>query len=287
MQKVKIILFLTIPFIILSNTQNAYSVSAIMKAEHDYSFVLNHLQTIRITIENFGSEEQQKKFKNVKMLFQNATEEFYGQKFISSHQKFFNVKETLNKLMEEIANSYLNRAQEILDSTSKKSFDIIIKYGKNTALAKYFKKPFNPIKDFKAYNEGEYHFFQDKKIIETFLKNGYKKLEKAKKIFNDPDLELLKKKRKRTAQNLDYIMDRYKDVILSCRMAKIYGIEIHKIMKVNQLSEILIKYNLPYQKLDPIFDDRIPENYKVDANDNMNLIHSIEQKRLLKLQQTR
>jgi hypothetical protein len=145
--------------------------------------------------------------------------------------------------------------------------------------------PYNPVEDIKAYNPDEYHFFHDNEVIENYLKNGYKNLEIAKKIYNDPDLILLKEKEKKTAKNLDYIINKHVEVIFFCRMAKLYGLEIHKVIKVNQLSDILGKYRLAAKKLEPIFDDRIPEKYKIDANDNMDLIHSIEIQKLLKNQQ--
>ena len=60
-----------------------------------------------------------------------------------------------------------------------------------------------------------------------------------------------------------------------------YGLEIHKILNINKLGDILRKYNLTAQRLNPIFDDRIPEDYKLDAIDNKKLIYSLEKKRLV------
>jgi len=48
------------------------------------------------------------------------------------------------------------------------------------------------------------------------------------------------------------------------------------------VGDILRKYNLSSGALSPIFDDRIPEDFKIDANDNIRLIHSIEKERLTK-----
>jgi len=53
-------------------------------------------------------------------------------------------------------------------------------------------------------------------------------------------------------------------------------------VKVHQLDTIQRKYGLESNKLDPIYDDRIPEEFKVDANDNISLVHSIEKARLEK-----
>lgn len=283
----KILLFQAIILLMISNTKEIFPISLALKTENDYLSVLKHLRTLRIAIENFGSTEQKKKYEDIKVLFQNATHDCFAQNFDISYKNFFKVKEELIKLMEEIASGYLNRAKEILDSTSKYTFDIMIKYSKNSSFLKYFKKPFNPVEDIKAYKEGEYHFFYDKEYIERYLKNGYKKLENAKNLFNDTNIELIKKKMGKASHDLDYILNRYGQVISSCRLAKLYGIEIHKKIKLNQISEILIKYNLPHGHIDPIFDDRIPENYKVDANDNIRLVHSLEKKRLLESQQTK
>jgi len=62
-------------------------------------------------------------------------------------------------------------------------------------------------------------------------------------------------------------------------------IEIHKILKAHEIVAIQNKYGIKGNTLEPIFDDRIPEEYKVDANDNMSLVHSIEKSRLQKRQE--
>lgn len=273
--------------LILTQTRDACPISPITKAEHDYKFLLGQLRTISIVIENFGTDEYKKNFEETKKLFQAATEEYYAQNFISSYDKYFKVKESLIALLEKVASLYIDRSKMILDSTSRQSFDIFIKYAKNNALAHYFSKPFNPVEDKKEYNPDEYHFFHDNEIIENYLKNGYKNLETAKRIYNNPDIILLKEKEKKTAKNLDYIINQHVDVILYCRMAKLYGLEIYKIMGINQLGDIFSKYRLTVNNLDPIFDDRIPQEYKVDANDNMDLTHSIELQRLSDNQQNK
>lgn len=281
MRKYKIpTLLMVLGLTLISNLKSAEAVSPIQKAENDYKYIMGHLRTIRITIENFGTDELRSDFENIKTLFQGATEEYYARNFVSSYLKYFKVKEDVAELLEKISLIYQERAKEILDSTSRQSFDILIKYSRDTALAKYFAKPYNPVEDIKIYDEEEYHFFHDNEIIESYLKNGYRNLENAKKIINDTDFLLIKQKNKKTSQNLNYLINKYIEVITFCRTAKMYGLEIHKILKINQLGKIMDKYNLTSKGLDPIFDDRIPEEYKVDANDNVDLIHSIELKKL-------
>lgn len=270
--------------IFFSAQKEAYSISASVKSQYDYIYTLDHLRNIRIMIENFANEEQKKKYEEIKSLFQSASEEYYAQNFTSSHQKFFKVKDELIRLVEDLANYYVKRTKDILDSTSKSSFDIIIKYGRSGGLTTYFRKPYNPVEDIKAYKEGEFHFFFDKEVIERYLQHGYRRLQDAKNKMADSDLEIVKNKKNKTSKNLDFIINKYVNAISDCRVAKQYGIEIHKILKSNLIGDILLKHNLSNMALDPIFDDRIPEDYKVDANDNISLIHSIEKERLLKRQ---
>ena len=279
----KRILYGTFPIIILlSMYTSSPAISPSMKSQSDYRFTLQTLRTMRIVIENFATEEQKKEYDNIKTLFQSASEEYYAQNFTSSHQKFFKVNTELLNMIDTIAQQYMERTREILDSTSKDSFDILIQYSKGSGLARYFYQPFNPLEDVKAYEEKNYHFFHDRNEIESYLKNGYKRLQDAKNIYNNEDLNYIKNKKDRTHKHLELLINRYIDIIEQCRQAKQYGIEIHKILKAHQVVEIQKKYGIKGNTLDPIFDDRIPEEYKVDANDNMSLIHSIEKSRLEK-----
>ncbi len=273
-------LWLAILFSLLLADTPATAISSAVKAQNDYVYTLDNLRSIRIIIENFGTPEQKSAYEDIKLQFNSASEDFYAQNFSESFQKFFNVKERLIALMETQSDMYIKRTQEILDSTSKSSFDIIIKYGSKGGLKQYFTKPFNPVEDIKPYKEDEYHFFHDKEIIERYIRNGYKNLQEARNILNNEDLKIIKNKKNKTSRNLDYMIDMHGKIITLCRQGKQYGVEIHKMIKAHQIGAILKKYNLSAQSLDPIFDDRIPEEYKVDANDNLKLIYSIEKERL-------
>jgi len=273
-----IILFILVS-VLLTNSR-ADAISSAVKAQNDYVYTLDNLRSIRILIENFGTQEQKTLYEELKVQFNSASEEFYAQNFISSYQKFYNVKERLIALMEILSDMYIKRTQEILDSTSKSSFDIIIKYGSKGGLKQYFTRPYNPVDEIKPYKEEEYHFFHDKEIIERYLKNGFKNLQSAKRILEDEDLKIIKNRKNKTSRNLDYTIDMYSKIIIYCRLGKQYGLEIHKLIKAHQIGDILKKYDLSGRSLDPIFDDRIPEEYKVDATDNLKLIYSIEKERL-------
>ena len=60
-----------------------------------------------------------------------------------------------------------------------------------------------------------------------------------------------------------------------------YGIEIYKIFNDDKTGDLLIKYKVTESKIAPVYDNRIPDAYKVDAVDNENKIFSAEKKMLM------
>jgi hypothetical protein len=270
--------------ILIASGGNVYSLSPAVKSTQDYSLAMFHLRELRIMIDNFGDDALKKRYADIKSQFQDAGENLYGQNFIISATKFKKLKMELISLLEIIDDIYLKRTKEILDSTSKDSFDNLIEYSKNSGLRQYFTRPYDPMKDIKPYDTDKYHLFHDREKIESYLRDGYKKYHAAKNIFEDPETAILRKKTTLTTQNINYIIHSYSRVITLCREAKENGIEIHRVKNINELGKSMLKYNTSHGSIIPIYDDRIPEKYKVDANDNMRLIHSIELKRLGKNQ---
>jgi hypothetical protein len=262
--------------------QPVFAVSPAVKSYDDFDFLLNLMRNMKIMVENFGDESVKLKFNDAQTLFQSASELYYGHDFTNSEIKYMKLKKDMIFIMEALAQNYLKRTKDILDSTSKDTFDILITYGKNSALADYFKRPFDPLNDIKAWEPQNYHYFHDKQKMENYLRYGYKNYQMAKNIFRDPELEYLKKKESLQSKNMNYILKRYGDVIELCRDAKECGIELHRVKNTHEIGKIVIKYNLLHGTVRPIMDDRIPQNFKVDANDNKRFIHSIEEKWLAK-----
>jgi hypothetical protein len=257
--------------------------STIEKAQKEYRYNLTILRSIKVMVENFPDDGIKSKYEGAQKKFQEASELYYGQKFSDSYLKFRVVKEDLIKLMQQLAKIYLDRTKEILDSTSKDAFDIIIKYGKNSGEITYFRKPFDPLYDVKPYSEKNYHFYHDRSKIESFLKEGYKRYQEALAYFNDPEIEYIKNKKNISTETLNYILDRYLLSIFLCRESKQLGIEIHKIgIKQEEIKDQKNRLSAAFfsgQYVLPIYDTRIPEKFKVDANDNMELMHKIEMQR--------
>ncbi len=293
-----ILLFLICAFTsLLLPISKAFPISSSIKSQNDYVFTLDVIRKVRIMISNFATDDLGKKYKEIQAQFEKVSKDYYAQHFVEKDEstkkyktKFYRVKLNLSNLMEELAKIYIERTTELLNSTSEKSFDILIKYGRSGGDIKYLKRPKDPFKiNVQKYKPEEYHFYYDKQMIETYLKTGYRKLEESKKLINHPDILIIKNKFKNKkdvkSEDLDYMIEVYSNAIFLCRLAKQYGIEIFKIVNYNNLITVqtqLEKYNVSPQSLDPIFDVRIPEKFKKDANDNAKLIHSDEEKRLPK-----
>ncbi len=262
------------------------AVSSSVKATDDYYYTMNVIRKLNNIVSNYPSEINKTNFEKIKDLFNQAGINYYGLSYSDAVIKFMNLKKELIIFTEIVAKNYLERTKLILDSTTKETFDIIIDFNKYSSFAQYFNRPFNPLEDIKPYNDQysskDFHFFYDREKIEAYLQQGYKSYQLALRKFNNPDIDLLKKKKKMTSVDMNSVINNYMNIIDMCREGKQYGIEIYKIRNINDLGEIQKKHNILGKKMRTIFDDRIPNDYKVDAIDNENLIYSIEIKHLNK-----
>ncbi len=280
------LLTLIIFFSFIFTTGNLYSVSTYEKTRMQYRFILSTLRQLDTMVKNFPGDGMKENFTEIKKKFQFAGEEYFGRNYTSSYEKFKTINMDLGKILEKLSRKYLDRAKAILDSTSKESFDILIEFGRDSAYIPYFRKPFDPLRGVKPYNENftarDFHLFFHREMISSYIELGYKNYHRANNMFKDQDLDYLKKKKAKTIKILNFIVQRYMDIIQVCRDAKQYGIEIHKLRKIHQFGDILTKYNLTSRTLSSIFDDRIPEEYKVDAIDNEKLLFPVEKEKFKK-----
>jgi hypothetical protein len=269
-----------------------FALSTSAKSQDDYMYLMHHLRDVQVMIENFATDEQKKKYEEISSDFRNAAVSFYAHDFVfydknakKHRRKFYLVKLKLAELLDGMAQSYISRAKDILQGVSKDSFSILIKFNKG-GYAKYFTKPHDPVsvvEGEKIYKSEEYHLYYNKSTIERYLRKGYKIFQDAQNIYKHPDMEVVKGKKEKNDYDVDYMVDSFLTVIKNCREAKQYGIEIYKIIRKNNVYAIQKKYdtyNINITNPEPIFDVRIPENYKIDANDNVKLIHSHEVKKL-------
>lgn len=290
-----ILITLLFTFTIISNIS---AISSSVKSQQDYNFMLTSMQKLRIIISNFGTEEQKKEYDNLKAKFQKAAERHYSQSFVkettltenttpdnnqqASVEMFYQLKIEVNALFSEIAAQYIERTKNVLDSTSTQATNIIIEYSKNSGMAKYFYRPIDPLKEKKPYDTKKYHYFHKRSTIESYLKNGYKLLEDARRIYKHPDYIYINSKKKKSSRELDYLISNHQNVIKLTRDAKQSGIAIYQILNEQNLDTIMKKYNITMGQINkyPVYDDRIPEKYKVDMIDANKMIFEVEVKRI-------
>ena len=264
---------------------HAFPISLAVRSNKDYTLTTKILRELKPMTTNFKTDENQKEMLSLTKNFEDAVLDYYGMNYDSSAVKFYNLKMQLIKMMENMCNSYLERTNEVLQSTAfdNKTVQIFITYDKNSGYAAYYKKPFDPLRDVKPYDENfsiqDFHLFADAQKVDNCLKNAHFYFTQARKCFNDPEIAFIKSRKKIKSDQLTYILEKYLDVIQNCRTAKQCGLEIYKIKNEFRTGTIQEKYQLRKDQITPIFDDRIPEKFKVDAVDNVGMLYPVEQER--------
>ncbi len=290
----KIILLIT-----LLIPHSIYPVSNAVISNQEYRKSLEILRELNIIISNFGTDTEKENLKKIRDNFQIAAQRHYGRHFINissltykkekSSEKetsidlFYDLKLQLIDLYSELSQFYIFRTQEILDSIAKETVDIIVEYGRGGGRSKYFfSRPIDPLKDNKPYDADKFHYFRIRATIEEYLDCGYRNLEDAQKVFDDVDYIYIMSKDKKTNKELSFILQKHRDAIKLARQGKECGIAIYQTLYTHKMSEILYKYDVSSHKVTqfPIYDDRIPEPYKVDATDNRKLLFSVEKQRI-------
>ncbi len=290
----------------------SYALSNATRSGEDYVFTMDAVRKIETMVSNFGTDEIKFKYGEISAKLRDASELHYGQEFYHSTTQFRKLKSHIIDLLQNLSNEYLMRSKLMLDTTSKQAFDIVVKYNRKSARASFIGKPIDPIREKEMKDKStdpkkqgkpedddddylekteqvddltvkpeEYSYFYEREKIENRLKIGYQKYQKAKKLFEDPEIEfLMKKQTKISDNNIDYIISQYLNVITLCREAKENVVEIHKIMRQHKLSRSLSLYGITQSTIRPVYDLRIPKKYRIDANDNRNMVHSLEIKKL-------
>lgn len=270
-------------FILIYSEASAISVS--VRSSKDYYFTTKILREMKPMVTNFKTDENQKAMDSLMKNFEEATLEHYGTNYDSSSVKYYNLKLEIIKLLENICTLYLDRTKEILTATAidNNTIEVFITYDKNSGYANYFNRPFDPLKDVKPYDEKftakDYHFFFDSQKVESYLRNGHFNYSEAKRFYSDPEIAFIKSRKKIKTEQLNYIIEKYINTIQFCRMAKVSALEIYKVKNEFSTGAIQDKYDLRKDQITPIFDERIPEKFKVDAIDNMKMLYPVELER--------
>jgi len=276
---------LLILFISLLLPLDALPISVAAMSNKDYRFAMETLREANPMVKNFQNEEISKKYDELMKAFEVASLEYFGRNYDSSAAKFYNLKLELMKLLESVADLYIERTKDLLAATTEDNavIDIFIDYSKTGGYASYFNRSFDPLIDVKPYNDDftakDFHLYYSKGSIERYLHGAYSNYQEAIRVKNDPVIEYIKSRKRIKSDSINYVIGRYLAAVSLCRTAKQQGLEIYRVKNYHDVGNILDKYNIRKGQLSPIFDDRIPEKFKVDAVDNRKLLYKVELER--------
>ena len=269
----------TICFLFIS--MEAFSISQGEVAKKNYQFTLYLIRTLEVPVANFTTGDNRSKYDNIKTAFFSAREDFYGRNYDDAAKKYRTMKIELIPFALELAQSYITRTKVILDVTSKATEDLLTDFTRTSPFRRIITTPRNPIDNeevyYGKYNEKNYHWFRYSATLESYIRASYETYFQAKFLLEDPEIEYImsKEESKITSNELDFVITKYINAITLCRQAKQFAIEVHKLQKVHDLTDIAVKYDVATLNLDPFLDDRIPFDFRIDALDNRNMIFQV------------
>lgn len=293
---------LSVIFVVLTlitGSTPLFSFSNAQISDSEYRYALELIRELNIIISNFGLDEEKEDFETIKEHFRKAAERHYARDFVTqvslddeteevsndstSVNLFYDLKVELLEMYAKYSEFYAQRAEYILNGLAYETTEIIIEYGKGSAQSKYFfSRAFNPLKDNKSYDADKFHYFKIRATLQELLEDGYRYLQESRDVFKDVDYVYIMSKEERTSRELTFLLEKHRAAIKISRQAKENGIEIYRYLNIHDLGDSLSKYDVNNSSIlsYPIYDDRIPESLKIDANDNRNLLWTLEKKRV-------
>lgn len=250
-----------------------------------------YIVAIAVTMENFGTADQKKAYDDLKNDYMASLAYYFEGRFFESYNTGVKAQEKIEKLYEQVSLDYINRTNEMLQGTIKHFVELRVKYDKEGELARRYLKKRRAPKEKLPYDPKEYHLLYDQYTIYGNVEMGFHRLGDARRIRQDAlDLEMYFEASGEEGDNgsKDKIDNRvhamrihaYLGVIELCRDAKMNVVRIYQLVNRNDIYSVQTKHREnPFaveKKLAPVFDPRIPDEYKKDANDALKLIHEDE-----------
>ncbi len=294
---------------LLSLFSDIHAESPAEKAKAKRAETLHDLVFLDIPLKNFGDDDKKNRYNEVKKKYAVALAFFFEESYVESYRTFLDAQTELDKLYEEMSALYIDRTGLILQDALQQIVDVEIKYNKNTEFVKRFLRDREAPKERPLYDPKDFHLVYDKYAILDNIDRGYELLgisrrasieaQEVEKVF-EPQLEsddpAIKNMRieNRDPKVRRYRIDRYKKIIENCRQAKLNAANVFQLMHRNRLylvqkgefsseagldakqGEFNQNYYVKEKQLDPIFDPRIPDKYKIDASDAKNRWHEEE-----------
>lgn len=282
MKQVKIILA---SLILAAFTTAVNSESAAEKAKDKRIENLHYLVFLEVPMKNFGTDAQKEKLKEIKKDYTKGLSFFFEGDYLQSYLDFITVQKKLEKLYEELSLNYITRTTELLQDSNSKVVDITIKYHKKSERVKRFLRDRDVSRkppELQPYDPQNFHLTYHKKPITDNIELGYKRVGDAKRIRQQAmDVEkYLENNKKLTPSMRKMRIEHYMAAIRLCREGKLNAIKVYQLISANENYTVQTTYKDNYysveKRLNPVFDQRIPEKYRIDANDSHNRIHAEE-----------
>ena len=256
--------------------------SAAAKSKKQKQESLHALVFLDIPLRNFGNEEQNKFYEEIKFKYTRALSFYFEDDFVNAYQNFLKVQKDLEKIYEKLSIDYVDRTEVILKSVLKTIAEVDIKYYRDSYLVQNMLKNIEAPDEKPYYEEKEFHFTYDKRDMVGNIDQAYQNLGYAKQLRREGiNLQrYLEDGQLTPASFRSERIKKYINAVKLCRKAKRNAIYVYQLIDRNKMleTEPAYKDNAAFlEKLrEPVFDKSVPKDYVVDLNDALGRVHSLE-----------
>lgn len=269
-----------------------WGISTAEKAKEKMEENRKYIYAVEVPMKNFGTDEQKNEYMQLKNQYMVGLSYYMQADYLNSYKELLETQKKLDKLYEKLTMDYIERTNKILQELVKTIVEIDIKYNRNSDLVARYLTDIQPpeIGGKKAKEQfyspketKDYHLVYDKRTIYRNVDKGFEYLGHAKRVrANAVDMEA---KKYEDGQVVDpsifsYRLDNYINVITLCREAKKNAFRAYRLINRNDIYPVQSQYRdnrfAKESHLLPVFDPRIPDQYKKDASDALNLVHQDE-----------
>lgn len=281
MKKVFVSIFLVYLFLL----SNLYAQAVSLKAYEKRVELIGYLRELEPMVRNFPGNDPEgrpvttmyaepgkeghriKRYEEIKRIYQEALQYYFEGQYVPSYRRFLEAQIAIEKLLEEISQLYVLRAEEMLKAAMEKKnpnnpldktlVDISIEYGKGTYALNVMTENREAPYSRRMYEPKEFHYVTNRYAIEKNIETGYKFLGEAKKA----RIEALKvEKHLEKHQSMDPRKRRYRIELY------IAAVNLARDAKSNAINIFKLKY--PYDNYYLQRPDAKQESWK-DIDDNL------------------
>jgi len=266
----------------LATTWQLSAFAPSQKAQEKLTQNQKYIVAIAVAIENFGTDEQKQEYQELKNDYMAGLAYYFEGRYVESYRENLKAQQKIEKLYEKVSLDYIERASEMLQGTLKQFVELRVEYDKEGELARRFLKNRRSPKEKVSYDPKKYHLLYDQYSVYGNVKMGFHRLGDARRVRQDAlDLEMFFEAGKEIDPRIHAIrIESYLAAIELSRDAKMNVVRVYQLLNRNDIYSVQTEHkDNPFaveRKLDPIFDSRIPDEYKKDANDALKYIHADE-----------